>query len=241
MHCELILRGKAPFEGGNTLLDLLFGAKVTPVAPRDYVADLEDILAGVADEHRQRGYKPLVIPTGGSNGLGIWGYIAAAEELTEDMARAGIARALIVCATGSGGTQAGLTAGMAIMAPDSAVLGVAVCDDEAYFKHKVMADFEEARTFWPELSCAPERIQTNDAYIGAGYGLAGAEVYQTIHQLAALEGILLDPVYTGKAFHGLLSELALGRYPDVADIIFVHTGGIFGVFPHEQGFRDAIS
>ena len=241
LHCELVLRGRPPLEGGNTLLDALFGAQVTPVEPREYVKNLEALLHATADRHRQQGYQPLVIPTGGSNGLGIWGYIAAAEELIADMAQARIEKALVVCATGSGGTQAGLTAGFALLSPESRVLGMAVCDDEHYFKEKVLDDVEQAKAHWADLSCPPDRIFTNDSYIGAGYGIAGPEVYKTIGELAGLEGIVLDPVYTGKAFYGLITELKKGEYQDAEDIIFVHTGGVFGVFPHEQGLREALS
>ena len=240
LHCELILRGRAPLEGGNTLLDGLFGARVTTVEPREYVTNLDTLLSAAAERHRQQGYKPLVIPTGGSNGLGIWGYIAGAEELIRDMESASIEKALVVCATGSGGTQAGLTAGFSLLSPKSQVLGMAVCDDENYFRQKVQEDMAEVRADWPTLDCASERILTNDAYIGEGYGLAGPEVYKTIFELASLEGVVLDPVYTGKAFYGLITELNKGEYPDTDDIIFVHTGGVFGIFPHEQGLREAM-
>lgn len=233
-HCDLVLRGSDPKSEGNTLLDQLFGADVTAIEPRRYTADLNDILEQRAEYHRRVGRKPLIIPTGGSNGLGIWGYIAGAEELVADMASADINTATIVTATGSGGTQAGLTLGMALLRPQCAVLGVAVCDDAQYFHAKVASDIAEAQEIWPSLACDDFQINTNDAYVSPGYGRATTAVYQRIAALAKLEGIVLDPVYTGKAFHGLCEELAHGTFSDVKDIIFVHTGGIYGIFPHGQ-------
>jgi D-cysteine desulfhydrase len=88
----------------------------------------------------------------------------------------------------------------------------------------------------PAVSVKPRVL---DGHVGAGYGLAGPEVFELIAELAALEGLLLDPVYTGKAFHGMLAELAAGRFRDCRDIIFLHTGGVFGVFPQAQHFTFA--
>lgn len=226
---------------GNTLLDQLFGADVTAVEPRRYTEHLDTILEERAEHHRSLGRQPLIIPTGGSNGLGIWGYVSGAAELVADMASADISSAIVVTATGSGGTQAGLTLGMALLKPECAVWGIAVCDDAQYFQAKVAQDITEAQEIWPTLGCDEFTINTNDAYIGPGYGRATAPVYERIAALASLEGIVLDPVYTGKAFHGLCEELAQGAFSDVNDIIFVHSGGIYGIFPHGQQLAAAAS
>ena len=235
-HCELVLRGSELDTTGNTLLDHLFGADITLINPREYSQSLPELLAAAAQRQRDQGRKPLVIPTGGSNGLGVWGYFAAAEELADDMATANIDRACVVTATGSGGTQAGLSLGMAHFRPESQVLGFAVCDSASWFADKVKADIDEARAEFPQLPRTDYRIHTNDLYIGAGYGKASPEVYQRIADLARLEGVVTDPVYTGKAFYGLTEELEKGGFSDVEDIIFVHTGGVFGIFPHTAGF-----
>lgn len=256
LRCELVLRGSSLPDEGNVLLDHLFGATIQLVAAKDYQANLDAILDETANRHASQRHKALVIPTGGSNGLGIWGYIAGAEELLGDVLNAGLGQSVIVCATGSGGTQAGLTLGMALHPKGPPVVGVAVCDDAQWFNQKVEQDIAEARRLWPELpTCHPTPL-TLDDYIGAGYGLAGPDVYGLIRDLAALEGIVLDPVYTGKAFHGLVSELALlaghcsvsdggnseirQMFAHAEDVIFVHTGGIFGVFPHREGLRLAL-
>jgi D-cysteine desulfhydrase len=240
-HCELVLRGRDPVGEGNTLLDQLFGAQVTAVEPRRYTEHLDSLLEQRAEHHRSQGRHPLIIPTGGSNGLGIWGYVSGAEELVADMAAADITNATIVTATGSGGTQAGLTLGMALFQPDCSVWGFAVCDDEQYFTDKVSDDICEAQGMWSALACENIQINTNDAHVGPGYGRATEPVYERIAALASLEGIVLDPVYTGKAFHGLCEELAQGAFPEATDIIFVHTGGIYGIFPHGQQLAAAAS
>ena len=240
LHCHLLLRGEHAKDEGNTLLDLLFGADITVVPSERYHDALNDLLDEIAETERAHGRKPLVIPTGGSNGLGIWGYIAGAEELAGDLNHAGIERASIVAATGSGGTQAGLTLGMALQGRADPVVGVAVCDDAEWFNRKVEQDIAEARALWPQLPQASARPTTLDQYIGPGYGVADPEVYDLIAELSRLEGLVLDPVYTGKAFHGLVSELALGGLDYGDDIVFVHTGGIFGMFPHAQALRGAL-
>jgi D-cysteine desulfhydrase len=130
---------------------------------------------------------------------------------------------------------------MALFQPDWSVWGFAVCDDEQYFTDKVSDDISEAQEMWPVLGCENIRINTNDAYVGPGYGRATEPVYERIASLASLEGIVLDPVYTGKAFHGLCEELAHGAFPEATDIIFVHTGGIYGIFPHGRQLAAAAS
>ena len=140
-----MLRGRDPVGEGNTLLDQLFGAQVTAVEPRRYTEHMDSLLEQRAEHHRSQGRHPLIIPTGGSNGLGIWGYVRGAEELVADMVAADITNATIVTATGSGGTQAGLTLGMALFQPDCSVWGFAVCDDEQYFTDKVSDDICDAQ------------------------------------------------------------------------------------------------
>ena len=235
-HCELVLRGSEATPEGNTLLDALFGAELTVVPPRDYGRSLPALLESAAERQRAKGRRPMIIPTGGSDGHGIWGYFAAAEELVGDMAAAGIERACVVAATGSGGTQAGLTLGMAHFQPQSHVVGFAVCDDAGWFAEKVRQDISQAQALYPQLPQPNYRVETNDVYIGEGYGKASANVYQRIVDLARVEGVVTDPVYTGKAFYGLTEELKNDRLTDIQDIIFVHTGGVFGIFPHAPGF-----
>lgn len=257
---HLVLRGKpADAEnaelGGNLLLDHLAGATVTYYDKHDYQKNLRQILSSVEAGYLLKGHKPYIIPTGASDGVGLWGYIAACEELACDFKTHNLKPDLIVTATGSGGTQAGLTLGTELYNFGCDVTGFAVCDDKAYFERKVTADITEfvslyedrfsaalpqsasgslARSLQDVFARAISRIQTNDHYIGEGYAIASDEVLETIIKVAQLEGIVFDPVYTGKAFHGLIDEIKRGRFDHLDNIVFVHTGGGFGLFPYRQ-------
>ena len=237
LHCSLLLRGEATsVADGNLLLSKLAGAQLHYAAPADYVANREQLLLEIQQADKARGIKSLIIPTGGSNGIGIWGYIACAGELQQDFTRLGIAPAAIVHATGSGGTQAGLTLGACLHQLNAAVTGINVCDDEAYFQQKIRSDIGEWQQCYQQASVAAENIKIHviDGYVGAGYGKAGDEVMHCIAELARLEGVILDPVYTGKAFYGLTEEIRKGRYDNDSDIVFIHTGGIFGLYPYRE-------
>jgi D-cysteine desulfhydrase len=238
LHCRLILRGvvEPPYDG-NLLLDQLAGADITIHPERVYQPNLEQLLAEAAAQLRAQGRRPFIIPTGASDGIGLWGYAAACRELRADFARHGIAPRHIVCATGSGGTQAGLNAGVALEGIDATVWGVAVCDGEAYFQQKVREDLRE----WQHRYSVPLDVESLpvhviDGYVGPGYAQADAAVFGTIRRAARTEGLVFDPVYTGKAFHALLCELQKGRFGAEGDVVFIHTGGVFGIFPQKELF-----
>ena len=236
---HLVLRGEQPeCADGNLMLDKIAGASIEFHANHYYQQHQHDLLREAAERERAKGHNPLVIPTGASDGTGIWGYIACAEELKQDFLDHGIEPAAIVSATGSGGTQAGLTAGCQIHNIETQVWGFAVCDDADYFRKKVKNDLALCQEQY-ELPVDPESliVNVNDQYIGPGYGKAGEEIFATIKQVATLEGIVLDPVYTGKAFHGMMSEIGNGKLASRGeDIVFIHTGGVFGLFPQKQNF-----
>lgn len=239
LQCHLILRGEPQSPpDGNLLLGYLVGADVRTFSVDAYQKHLPKLLRETSDELRNAGRKPFVIPTGASDGIGLWGYIAACEELRDDFARNQIQPKHIVCATGSGGTQAGLTAGVALYGLDAKVWGIAVCDNESYFLNKVRADLLDWQTLWPQtLDIEQLPIYVIDDYMGLGYAKADTEVFDTITRVARSEGLILDPVYTGKAFHGMLNEIKRGRFNDSNDIVFVHTGGVFGLFPQRDQFH----
>ncbi|MEZ5555649.1 1-aminocyclopropane-1-carboxylate deaminase/D-cysteine desulfhydrase [Haliea sp.] len=238
LGAHLVLRGDTPTAPqGNYLLGQLAGAAISCYPKSRYVAELPGLLDGWRAHYAQQGRKALVIPTGGSDGLGIWGYVAACEELHDDLRSAGIEAAHLLTATGSGGTQAGLTLGAALYGVPLTVWGVNVCDDEAYFLDKVAADVADWRSRFPGQPEVAVTARVIDGYVGDGYGVASSAVLQLIAELAALEGLLLDPVYTGKAFHGLVQELQAGRFEGTRDVVFLHTGGVFGVFPQADQFR----
>jgi len=227
------LQSTAP--DGNLLLDYLAGAEVSIYSKAEFQTRQRELFEHWSQHYASQGNKAYLIPTGASDGTGIWGYIRCIEELIGDFKHADIQPSHIIHATGSGGTQAGLSLGCALHQLDAQVLGIAVCDNAAYFQRKVMADIGDWQNRY-EVSSLPNSlsVQVNDDFIGPGYSKAGPEVFSTIKKVAALEGLLLDPVYTGKAFHGMLTLIEQGYFAPSADIVFIHTGGLFGLFAQRK-------
>ncbi len=220
---------------GNLFLDYLAGAEVSIYPKAEFQTRQSELFEHWSQHYASQGRKPYFIPTGASDGTGVWGYIRCVEELRGDFKQAEIQPTHIIHATGSGGTQAGLSLGCALHKVDAQVLGIAVCDNAAYFQRKVMADINDWQSRY-DVSSLPASlsIQMNDDFIGPGYSKAGAEVFTTIKKVAGLEGLLLDPVYTGKAFHGMLTLIEQGYFAEASDIVFVHTGGLFGLFAQRE-------
>ncbi len=238
LKAHLLLRGEPDGSpDGNLLLGHLCDATISHYPPKVYRKTLEQLFEQWSEHYRAQGRKAFSIPTGASDGLGLWGYIKCCEELKGDFKQHQINPELIVCASGSGGTQAGLTAGCILHEMDSRVLGVAVCDDKHYFKQKVLEDVQDWKNrYGISLALDEGKIETDDQHVGPGYGLPSEEHLQTIKHLAKLEGLILDPVYTGKAFAALIDKIKSGELAGVSDVVFVHTGGIFGVFPQRDAF-----
>lgn len=237
LKVHLLLRGDEPKQpDGNLLLDHLAGARVSCYPTSQYVTEIDQLFQHWQQHYAAAGRKALAIPTGGSDGIGAWGYISACEELALDFAREGIESAHIVTASGSGGTQAGLTLGAALHQLPATVWGVAVCDDERYFLDKIADDVKDWASRYPQTTLPEIEPRVLDGYVGRGYGIADEPIFELIEELATLEGLVLDPVYTAKAFAGMLAEIEKGRFASCRDIVFLHTGGIFGVFAQRDKF-----
>ena len=236
MKVHLLLRGEPePVPDGNLLLDLLAGADISYFPAAGFNRKLPERFQLLEQQYRELGRQAFSIPIGASDGIGVWGYLSCCQELQQDFMRVGIQPEWIVSATGSGGTQAGLVLGNHCLNLGTQVLGFAVCDDAAYFENKVHGDIRAWNNrYLPEQDFSQLVVNTNDHYIGPGYGKATEEVFETIKWVASTEGLVLDPVYSGKAFHGLASEIRNGSFKGVKDIVFVHTGGVFGLFPQRQ-------
>lgn len=236
LRAHLILRGEMPaLADANLLLDQLAGASIASYPADVYQAQLPQLFDHWQHYFKSQGCEPYCIPTGGSNGLGIWGYLEAAREMHEQFQYLELNPDLVVCASGSGGTQAGLSLGFSLLRPELFVQGFAVCDSAAYFVSKIGGDIQA----WSSrqnhaIDLNQINISCNDQYIGPGYGRAEPEVFDTIAWLARTEGLVLDPVYTGKAFHGLVTEIKKGHMNGLKDVVFVHTGGVFGIFPYNR-------
>ena len=237
LKVNLILRLDTPAEParGNLLLDKLTGASITLLEKPDYLAHQRDGFSHWLELYRRQGSDPYFIATGASDATGVWGYVHAAGELKQDFARHGIAPAHIVHATGSGGTQAGLTVGASMHGLSAQVTGIAVCDSAEYFQRKVRDDLKAWKRLYDlDLDLEQLPIRVDERHIGAGYAVADKGVFECIRDVAGLEGLVLDPVYTGKAFAGMLKNLRAGEYRDCDDIVFVHTGGLFGLLAQSE-------
>jgi D-cysteine desulfhydrase len=237
LKSHLILRGKPPADrDGNLLLDDLVGAKITFATAAQF-ENLDSFFEDIADEYRTKGDVPFSIPIGASDEIGLWGYIECARELKLDFEFHDIAPEFIISAAGSGGTQGGMILGNHKYGLGANVSAFSVSNDETFFKQKIGLDIERWQRRYGEN--VPELpINIIDGYIGPGYGRADSHVFDTIRRVAKTEGIIFDPVYTGKAFDGMLQELAKGRFDGARDILFLHTGGIFGLFPQRDQFAD---
>ena len=235
LKCHLVLRGAPEFPAdGNLMLDLLLGAKTTYVSSEEF-QDVGGIFARLEHKYRKAGDRPYCIPLGATYDVGLWGYIAAAEELAADFAELNITPGYIVSATGSGGTAGGLIAGKHLFDLGADIVSFNVCDKAGYFIKQINKDFKTwSERYHSPLPSLP--INIIDGYVGHGYGRAEPQVFSMIAELARTEGVILDPVYTAKAFHGLVSELNQGNFADASDIVFIHTGGIYGIFPHKEQF-----
>lgn len=240
LKVHLILRGEQPeVPEGNLLMDYLSGATITYLTQKQWGGH-EDTAKEIQADYATKGSKAFFIPVGASDEVGLWGYIAAAQELKQDFERLQIDPEYVVCATGSGGTQGGLLVGAEIFDLNSQCVAFNVSDDADYFEKKIIADVEAwKRRYDLDFDLSSIEIRTAEGYLGPGYGVAEAPVFQTIAELAKADGIFLDPVYTGKAFHGMVNELnkgERGQFPGAKNVVFVHTGGLFGVFPQQAGF-----
>lgn len=224
-----------PAVQGNILLDRLAGAEIIWITPDQY-QERDELMRQVGDRLQARGEKVYIIPEGGSNAMGAWGYVRSMQELKaqlETLDDGDGCPTTVVTATGSGGTTSGLLLGRRILALDVRVVGVNVCDDRDYFQQRIGAicgEFKQ-RFGLPGKIDAANGIEILDGYVGRGYALSRPEELAAIRDLARLEGVILDPVYTGKAYYGLRSELQRNPAAFGQRIVFFHTGGLFGLFP----------
>ncbi|MCC7268455.1 MAG: pyridoxal-phosphate dependent enzyme, partial [Caulobacteraceae bacterium] len=196
--------------------------------------DMNAPLAAVADEVRGRGGRPYVIPGGGSNAVGALGYVDCAIELAAQANEQGLVIDRIVTATGSAGTHAGLVAGLAVVGADIPVLGIGVRAPKAVQEDSVFKlALETAALLGHPDRVRREMVVADCDYVGAGYGLIDAAVIDALKLAARTEGLLLDPVYSGKAMKGLVALAAQGAFTGET-VVFLHTGGAQGLFGYHS-------
>ncbi|MEE4280245.1 MAG: D-cysteine desulfhydrase [Halieaceae bacterium] len=220
---------------GNVLLDRIFAAQIEHVPGG---TDMNAAMEAAAERLRGEGRKPYVIPGGGSNAIGALGYANAALELLTQANERDLRVDLLVHATGSAGTQAGLVAGFAALSSGIPVLGFGVRAPKEKQEENV---FRLAQAT-AELIGAPaavtrEQVVANCDYVGPGYGFTTPETIEAIELFARTESILLDPVYSGKGAAGLIDQIRRGAFSDEDNIVFLHTGGSQALFAYAQDFN----
>ncbi|MBU1700385.1 MAG: D-cysteine desulfhydrase family protein [Candidatus Eisenbacteria bacterium] len=230
INASLVLRGDPPEDiDGNLLLSCLAGARIQYVGFREWNHH-KRIMVDAARKLEDEGERPYIIPLGGSNALGSWGYISMLSELVDE--RGKIPYSHLFCAAGSGGTLAGLLLGRLILNLDIEILAVNVCNNPAYFQAQVDGIVDEFNKRHKTKIRIDHRSYTIlEGYVGPGYAIPYDEEIGVIRRIALSEGIFLDPVYTGKAFYGLMDQLSKNCFTSKDHLLFIHTGGLFGLFP----------
>ncbi len=239
--CHILLEDRTGYQdeayayNGNVLLDQLHGASIS-IRPADSNMNAE--MEQLADQLRDDGKKPYVIPGGGSNETGALGYVNAAFELTHQANERSLRIDQLVHATGSAGTQAGLVVGMEAMNCGIPVYGVSVRAAKQAQEENVYGLAQRTAEFMglsPDL-VAREKVVANSDYVGDGYGLPTNSMVEAVKMLASYEGILLDPVYSGKGFAGLIGLIRKGHFKKDENVVFLHTGGSVSLFAYPKIF-----
>ncbi|HXG87435.1 MAG TPA: D-cysteine desulfhydrase family protein [Vicinamibacterales bacterium] len=243
LRCELVLTadGDPPVQG-NLLLDRLFGATIhyvpLPADPKLATSDVEEArVAEVIAALSARGERPYLIPVGGSSPIGVLGYLFGTRELVAQLDAIGERPTRLYFASGSRGTQAGLTLGAKWCGAPYQVYGVAVSGGEPWKRERAFRIANQAAVIAGlDTRVDAADLVTDQGYIGDGYGLSTMESLEAIHIVAETEGILLDPVYTAKAMACVIDHARRNLLDPEAPILFLHTGGVPALFAHAHSF-----
>jgi L-cysteate sulfo-lyase len=243
LRCEALLERRvvdtnASYEtSGNPFLDTLLKARLHYRPPG---LDMNGECARLADALRTQGHKPYVIPGGGSNPLGALGYVACALEILSQAFEVGLRIDHIVHATGSAGTQAGLVAGLTAANADIPVLGISVRQPRGRQEETVLELAQRtARLLGADRPVPCEAVEANSDYVGAGYGVPTDGMIEAVRLACETEGLLLDPVYSGKGMAGLVDLVRRGRFGKGENVLFIHTGGAVALFGYLAAFTQS--
>ncbi len=219
---------------GNLLLDKILGAEIV------FAKDSEEadrIMEELSEELRGKGRKPYIIPGGGASPLGVLGYINASLEILQQLMDQGVREPdYIVLATGTGATQAGLILGLKMLGAKTRVVGISVGRSAREEKERILSLVNDTIDFLGahNINVDMEDVVVFDNYTFGGYGAITREVIETIEYIARMEGLILDPVYTGKAMYGLLDLVSKSYIRKGDKVVFLHTGGIPILFQYDN-------
>jgi D-cysteine desulfhydrase len=232
--CVLVLRtedGKPPTTSdGNLFIDKMVGAEIRYITAEDYSKRRNEIMQKIAEEKEAKGETCYVIPEGGSNALGCWGYVQFMKELAEQRAEF----SHIYVSVGSGATLGGLVLGKWMYDRKEELVGIVVSDSEHFFREQItqfIKDFNATNQCKAQVG----NYQMFE-YLGPGYSVPYPEQVELTKLLGSTEGILLDPSYSGKAFYGLVDHIKQNKFKKTDKVLFVHTGGLFGLMAQRDVF-----
>ena len=241
MECHILLEDRTGSNdnnyilNGNVLLDRLHGASVSK---RSGGSDMNLEMQDFADALVEKGKKPYIIPGGGSNPIGALGYVNCARELTEQASEIGLKIDALVHATGSAGTQAGLVAGLAAIQSDIHLLGIGVRAPKDKQEQMVFELAQKTADYLGTgIKIEREKVRAICDYVGAGYGLPTDGMIKAVKLLAQSEGLLFDPVYSGKGLDGLIDQINRGYFTGMDNVVFLHTGGSAALFGYPETFE----
>jgi len=241
MECHILLEDRTGSNdnnyilNGNVLLDRLHGASVSK---RSGGSDMNLEMQDFADALIEKGKKPYIIPGGGSNPIGALGYVNCARELTEQASEIGLKIDALVHATGSAGTQAGLVTGLAAIQSSIHLLGIGVRAPKDK-QEQMVFDLAQKTADYLDTGIEIERdkVRAICDYVGAGYGLPTDGMIKAVKLLAQSEGLLFDPVYSGKGLDGLIDQIKKGYFAGMDNVVFLHTGGSAALFGYPETFE----
>ena len=242
LKIHLVLRGEEPEHiSGNLLLNRILGAEITFLSAEAF-SNHQAVMDSIKADYAKVGLRAYIIPIGASNGIGNFGYYNAYQEILHQEVEMNTTFDAIVCTVGSGGTYSGLFLGNHFNAYRKKLVGYSVGGSSASFieqSKKILSDSNEILSHLSEggLETFADAHTIIDDYQGSGYAQTSIEDIAFIKYVAEQEGLILDPVYTGKAFKGMMTQIKEGLYDDCTNILFIHTGGIFGLEAFESWFK----
>lgn len=232
LDCTLVLHGKEPeLAQGNYLLDKIVGADIHWAGDADLIAAMDSHAAFLREQEKA----PYVIPYGGSNAVGICGYVEAFAELWEQCQEHNLSFDHIIVASSSGGTQAGLALAAKTLGYTGKITGISIAEPASPFRHYVAGLANEtAHLLDSDTDLSAADIHVDDRFLGGGYGVVSDLERDAISLLGRTEGLLVDPVYTGRALGGLITMVHEGTIQPESKVLFWHTGGVPALFAYAE-------
>jgi D-cysteine desulfhydrase len=235
-YLVLFAEGKPKLDG-NLFLDKMVGAEIKYITKDDYFNRRDQIMQEIANDLKKKGHRPYLIPEGASNTLGTWGYVKAGQEIKKEVDKNKMKIERIVLASSSGGTYAGLFISSKLLNWKVRITGFNVNYDKDFIIDRIWKLLVDTKKrFDLKIGLDKGEIEIIDGYVGAGYAKTSNRECKLLKSIASSTGLILDPVYTGKAMFGLLDQIKKKEMSEKENILFLHTGGAFSLFAYKDKF-----